>query len=310
VNIMIIYNTLLILALGATPAAAGQDQYTTVTTKVYNQALSSKDTVVYLRVNVAIGEALVIEYPDGISLAGGEPVIGDVSLLKVETTPSPLMIRVWGKIFQGSTEGQMYNLNGNVQFKTNVGITFIFNFIITPPESASNRIVFTYPEFEGQMKEAQKALAILKNKLQTDYETKEKNLDQIADRRAFEMITDKFSDFYMCNSYTNRSEKTLVFLGSDRICRLGDDTILINFMIKNRYRQYFYVKSIKVFQMNGNNKVEVDNPYIHMSTTGIKFDQILNGAIGIRSKDYTTNYMIQLEEEGGLKRIIQLEVGF
>ena len=292
------------------PIKPAADQFKTVTEKIYKHELTNKDTFVYLKVNIAIGEALIIEFPEALTLVGGEPVIGDQALLKVETVPNPLTVKVWSVIFQGATEAQMYGLNSNIQFKINSGMTFIFNFIISPPEAASNRIIFSYPEWEKGIKGTQNALAALKTKMQDEYEKKEKTLDTQVERRAFERVTEKFSEFFMCNTYSNRADYKLVFLASDRICRLGDDTILINFIVKNRYKQYFYVKQVKVYSVTSGGTVEIDNPHIHLPVTGIKFDQVLQGAVGIKSKDYTPSYVLELEEEGGLKRVIRLEVGF
>lgn len=285
------------------------EQWKTVTDKIYTHQLSNKDTYVYLRVNAAIGESLILEFPEGISLVG-DPIIGDLLLLRVETSPSPLLIKVWALLFQGVPENQMYNIKSNIQFRLNTGMTIILNVIVSPPEHASNRIVFDYPEWQTGMKGIQKILSELKTKLQTEYDNKNKELDATVERRAFEREAEQFAEFYMCNSYSNRTEDKLVFLGSDRICRLGDDTILINFIVKNRKKQYFYVKEVLVFQLNGESRVPVTDAYIHLPKTGLKFDEFLEGAIGIKSKDYTTNYAIQVVEEGGLKRTLTLDVGF
>ena len=86
--------------------------------------------------------------------------------------------------------------------------------------------------------------------------------------------------------------------------------MLINFNVKNRYRNYFYVRDVKVYSSIDGSEVELDRE-LYMEKYGIRFDEILRGAVGFRVKDYyTPEYIIELIEEAGKKRKVRLKVGF
>ncbi len=279
-----------------------------ITDKVASIELKTTDTIIYRTVNIGIGEVLVMEFPAGI-LLDGDPVIGDAALLRAEIEANPLAVKVWALPFQGVSESEMWGLNTNLQLKTNIGITFIINFKVEAVEKASNRIIFTYPEFTAKQKAQQDSLIELKNKLNEEHKKAMGEVDKLADQKKLEMLTKEFGEFFMCNTYKNREEKELVFLSSDRICKVGPETILINFVVKNRYRNYFYIKDVKVFAVQGGSEVEMDSVY-YVDKYGINFDESLKGGVGFKIKDYTPEYLIEITEESGKLRTIRLKVGF
>jgi len=119
----------------------------------------------------------------------------------------------------------------------------------------------------------------------------------------------------MCNEYVNRAEEDLVFLTSTRICKWGGKKdkggdVYINFYIKNRYRNFFYVKEVKVYGLQGDTKIPIDNTHVFLEKYGIQFDEVLNGAVGFELDDYYRQYRLELIEEAGKKRIIHVNVGF
>lgn len=284
------------------------DKFIPITKKVEAIELKNSDVVLYRTVNIGIGEVIVLEFPEGITLSG-QPVIGDSALLNVEVDPSPLNLKVWAKTFSGTPENHMWGLNTNLQFKINAGITFIINFKIAPVKKASNRIIFSYPEFTQQHKDMQKQLVRLKNKLQKEHDKAMKKIDKTAEEKKLEFLTEEFGEFFMCNTYKARAEKEWVFLMSDRICKIGPKTILINFVVKNRYRQYFYLNDVKVYALRGSSRIELGRKY-HVDKYGIQFDEALKGGIGFTVDDYARSYEIEIIEEAGKQRKIKLKVGF
>lgn len=317
-SICVVFTVAFLAAADPAPkAAAGNaelavqkkdERFVPITDKVATIELKSSDTVIYRTANIGIGEALVLEFPDGIVLAGN-PVVGDNALLKIEVEVNPLMLKVWSLPFQGVSESEMWGINTNLQIRTNVGVTIIINFVVQSVDKASNRIIFTYPEFSAKQKDMQDQFIVLKNALQEEHKKAMADVEKIAERRKLEMLTREFGEFFMCNSYKNREETELVFLQSDRICKVGPETILINFVVKNRYRNYFYLDQVKVFAVQGGNEVEMTSFY-WVDKYGIKFDEALKGAIGFTIKDYTVSYIIEITEQSGKLRKIRLEVGF
>ncbi len=297
-----------LLAAEAPKAVKPDERFIPITEKVATVELTNSDTVIYRTVGIAIGEVLVLEFPEGVTLVG-DPVIGDHALLKAEVEVNPLAVKVWALPFQGVAENEMWGLNTNLQLKTNVGITFIINFRVSEPAKASNRVIFTYPEFTAKQRTMQDTLIELKNKLHEEHKKAMAEVDKLAEQRKLELLTREFGEFFMCNTYRTREEKELVFLSSDRICKVGPETILINFLIKNRYRNYFYLKEVKVYALQGGSEVEMDAFY-WVDRYGIKFDEVLKGAVGFRIKDYTPQYVIEVTEESGKLRKIRLTVGF
>ncbi|HNW83265.1 MAG TPA: hypothetical protein PKG52_10285 [bacterium] len=279
--------------------------------KVSVFVLKNSDSIIYRTVNIAIGEVFVIEFPKNISL-DENPTVGDAGLLKIEVETDPLKMKIWGLMFPESSESSMYGLSSNIQFKINSGQTFIFNLILQPAENASNRIIFSYPEWENAQKSINNQLETLKKMLNQEYEKKMKNIDKESEKMMVGFMAESFSEFFQCNNYSARTEDELVFLRSDRICKIGKDGIVaVNFSIKNRNRQRFHVESVKIYNLKGG-KVELDNAQYHLDKFSMQFDEIVNGALAFRIKDedYSTEYIIEVIESAGKKRKIDMKVSF
>jgi hypothetical protein len=286
-------------------------RFVPITEKVSVITLKNSDTVIYRTVNIAIGEVLVIEFPQNINLTE-KPTIGDAGLLRIEADSDPLRLRVWGLMFPDTPESSMYGLNSNIQFKINSGQTFIFNLILQPATNASNRIIFSYPEWEQAQKDVNRMIEELKRGLEAEHEKKMKSIEKDSERLMINFMARSFSEFFQCNNYSARTQEDLIFLRSDRICKIGKDGIVtMNFSIKNRYRQRFHIEAVKVYSMKGG-KVEIEGAEFHLDKYSMQFDEIVSGAIAFRIKDedYSTEYIIEVIESAGKKRKLELRVSF
>lgn len=287
------------------------EKFIEITEKVSLITMKNTDTVIYRTVNITPTEIVVLEFPEGV-LLDSDPdssiAVGHDAILKTDLVPSPLTVKVTALINE-------VDLNSNLQIKLNCGITVIFNFRITTPEKASNRIIFTYPEYSEKNKKEKDAFLELKVKLQKEHDQAMQKLKEEANKLRIQGNVKGFSEFYMCNEYINRSEEDLVFLTSTRICKWGGKKdkggdVYINFYIKNRYRNFFYVKEVRVYGLKGDSSVQIDNSQVYLEKFGIQFDEVLNGAIGFELDEYYKQYRIVLEEEAGKKRTIEVTVGF
>lgn len=286
-------------------------RFVPITEKVSVITLKNSDNVIYRTVNIAIGEVFVIEFPGNITLHEN-PTIGDAGLLKIEVENDPLKMKVWGLMFPEASESSMYGLNSNIQFKINSGQTFILNLVLQPAANASNRIIFSYPEWETAQKDINRQIEALKKEQNAEYEKKMKSIEKESEKMMIQFMSKSFSEFFQCNNYSARTEEDLVFLRSDRICKIGKDGVItVNFSIKNRYRQRFHVESIKIYSMKGG-RVEIDNASYHLDKFSMQFDEIVNGAMAFRIKDedYSTEYLIEVVESAGKKRKIEVKVSF
>ena len=222
-------------------------------------------------------------------------------------------MKVWGLMFsEAPEEALMYGLSSNVQFKINSGQAFIFNFVIRPTEEASNRIIFSYPEWETSNKAVNKHLEMLRKELEGKYEKRMKEIKKEIDKSMIGMMAKSFSEFFQCSSYSARTEENLVFLRSDRICKIGKDALVtVNFSVKNRYRQRFHIESVKIYSTKGG-KVEIDNAQYHIDKFSMQFDEIVSGGIAfkISDEDYSREYIIEVNESAGKKRKLELKVSF
>lgn len=311
---------LILLALFSALSAYGRDfdsaeekaKFIPITEKVAVITISSSDTVIYRTVNIALGEVFVFEFPENISLTE-TPTVGDAGLLKIEVETEPLKMKVWGLMFsEAPEEALMYGLSSNVQFKINSGQAFIFNFVISPTENASNRIIFSYPEWETSNKAVNKHLEMLRKELEEKYEKRMKEIKKEIDKSMIGMMAKSFSEFFQCSSYSARTEEELVFLRSDRICKIGKDALVtVNFSVKNRCRQRFHIESVKIYSTKGG-KVEIDNAQYHIDRFSMQFDEIVSGGIAfkISDEDYSREYIIEVNESAGKKRKLELKVSF
>jgi len=309
--LLIIFSFFTVTADDTIEVKTKDPRFIPITEKVAVIKLKNSDTVIYRTVNIAIGEVFVLEFPKNIILEE-TPTIGDAGLLKIEVENDPLKMRVWGLMFPDADESSMYGLNSNIQFKINSGQTFIFNMVLQPAANASNRIIFSYPEWENAQKDINRQLEILKKELMNEHGKKIKNIEKDSEKMMISFLAKSFSEFYQCNSYSARVEENLVFLRSDRICKIGrDGLVTMNFSIKNRYRQRFHIERVKVYSMKGG-KVEIDNAQYHIDRFSMQFDEVVNGALAfkIRDEDYSTEYMIEVTESAGKKRKLELKVSF
>ena len=292
--------------------AEEKEKFIPITEKVAVITIQNSDTVIYRTVNIALGEVFVFEFPENISLTE-TPTVGDAGLLKIEVETEPLKMKVWGLMFEEAPEeALMYGLSSNVQFKINSGQAFIFNFVIRPSAEASNRIIFSYPEWETSNKAINKRLEMLRKELEGKYEKRMKEIKKEIDKNMIGMMAKSFSEFFQCSSYSARTEEELVFLRSDRICKIGKDALVtVNFSVKNRYRQRFHIESVKIYSTKGG-KVEIDNAQYHIDKFSMQFDEIVSGGIAfkISDEDYSREYIIEVNESAGKKRKLELKVSF
>lgn len=295
------------------------ERFIPITDKTATIELKSSDTIIYRTVNVSLGEVLILQFPQGINVEG-PTVMGNYSLFKVDANNIPVLsLQIWALV---ADEG----LNSNFQFSTNIGITFIFNLKISSADKASNRITFTYPEFSAQQKTMQDSFILLKKKYDDEQAKAMADIDKIAERKRLEMLAQNFGGFYMCREYKVRSENSWVFLMSDRICALGAEpqTILLNFVVKNNSRNYFYIKEIKIYAVENGGKVPLDivvaggngktssgkpaDGYYWLEKFGIQYRETLNGGVTFITKEPAKSYYIELIEEGGKQRTLEVQV--
>ena len=289
-----------------------KEKFIPIAEKVAVITIHNSDTVIYRTVNIALGEVFVFEFPENISLTE-TPTVGDAGLLKIEVETEPLKMKVWGLMFsEAPNESLMYGISSNVQFKINSGQAFIFKFVISPSAEAGNRIIFSYPEWENSNKAVNKHLEKLRKELEEKYEKRMKDIKKEIDRNMIGMMAKSFSEFFQCSSYSARTEEDLVFLRSDRICKIGKDALVtVNFSVKNRYRQRFHIESVKIYSTKGG-KVEIDNAQYHIDKFSMQFDEIVSGGIAfkISDDDYSREYIIEVNESAGKKRKLELKVSF
>ena len=280
--------------------------------KVAVITVKNSDSIIYRTVNIALGEVFVLEFPENISLTE-VPTVGDAGLLKIEVETDPLKMKVWGLMFEeAANESLMYGISSNVQFKINSGQTFIFNFVIQPSSLASNRIIFSYPEWEKSNKAVNKHLEMLRKELESKYEKRRRDIEREIEKNMVGMMAKSFSEFFQCSSYSARTEENLVFLRSDRICKIGKNALIaMNFSVKNRYRQRFHIESVKVYSTKGG-KVEIEDAQYHLDKFSMQFDEIVSGGIAfkISDEDYSKEYIIEVAESAGKKRKLELKVSF
>jgi hypothetical protein len=290
---------------------APTNKYIEIKEKVSVIKLTTADTVVYRTINITPTEVVVLEFPEGI-LLGGNPetaiAVGHDAILQTDIVPSPLVVKVTALVNQ-------VGINSNLQIKLNCGITVIFNFKVTTPDIASNRVIFSYPEFTAKSKHQKDELLALKLKLQKQQKEALNKVKKESNKLRIQGNAKGFSEFYMCNEYVNREEENLVFFTSTRICKWGGKRdrggdVYINFYIKNRYRNFFYVKGVKVYGLQGDSKVLIEDSQVFLEKYGIQFDEVLNGAVGFMLDEYYQQYQIEVEEEAGKKRKIAVTVGF
>jgi hypothetical protein len=184
--------------------------------------------------------------------------------------------------------------------------------VISPSDEASNRIIFSYPEWETSNKAVNRHLEMLRKELETKYEKRMKEIEKEVDKSMIGMMAKSFSEFFQCSSYSARTEENLVFLRSDRICKIGKEALVtLNFSVKNRYRQRFHIDSVKIYSTKGG-KVEIDNAQYHIDKFSMQFDEIVNGGIAfkISDEDYSREYIIEVNESAGKKRKLELKVSF
>ncbi len=280
--------------------------------KIVYVPISNENKIVYRTVNIAVGEVLVIEFPDGIKLSG-IPVVGDNALLRVEVEKQPLRMRVWALLFPGRTERDMSGISSNIQFSLNSGHSFIFRITVTDSNRAANRIVISYPEWDKETKRLKQRTEQYRAELDKRYKKRLTELSDEISKKSAELLAKSFSEFFQCNTYRVRSEEKLVFFSSDRMCKIGvNGFIIINFLIKNRARKQFLTDTITVYALRGTSRVEIDSPVLFLQKYSMLFDEVVSGAVAFRIEEegYAKRYELVLKESAGQQRKLTITVSF
>ncbi|MCK5808892.1 hypothetical protein KAH37_07915 [bacterium] len=280
--------------------------------KVRRVMITGSDKTIYQTIPIAIGEVVVITFPAGITLLG-LPVIGDSSLIRAEIESSPLRMRMWGMIFAGSSEEGMIGVSSNMQFSLSSGQSFILKIEIAKEDSSVSRLEISYPEWEREHKDMQSKIAQYKREVDATLKKRFENLESEAGVRLKLVLAKSFAEFFQCNNYSVRAENRLVFLSSDRICKIGvDGFIVVNFRLKNRSKKRFHIDGVRLYAIREGSRVEVDMPTVFLQKYSMLFDEVISGGIAFKVTDdeYATRYELELKESAGKQRILKIPLSF
>jgi len=284
--------------------------------RIHDYKLKLEDKNLYFKLPVALGRATTIVFPDDVKLSAPH-TLGNKSLIQTQIVPNPLELKLWGKKFnQSQVDSSMIGQSTNLIIKLNTGQTLIFEITIVPAESAVLRVNFLFPEFENSIAEVRKAWIAKEAEIKRAEEEMLKNIDEIAHRKKLELLAEDFGKYWSCNTYDVRgnSGRELVFFMSDRICKFGEGTIVLNFVIKNGSRKYFYADQIKVYIYAKDSLIEIPSNKLisKISKKGLLYDEEAVGAVifELSSSEYSRRYKVLLIEKHGRKIKVDVTVGF
>ena len=294
-----------VTAVGAQPCKPDAAGFCTA--PVVRHALSYADADLNVKVNVALGRVTSVQLPPDVSLSG-QPALGNRALFAFDSQPGLLL--VWPKLPDERPDrlqpGDLVGQRTNLLIFFRFGVTVALELQIAPREQAVHRLVLTFPVREQESAYVQTALTEQAQQLRAAFEVEKAAFSKKVERRTQSMITEALLARLDCVDVSERSMRDFLIVWVRQLCRVGD-FVFVRFMVRNRARDVFHLKDVRMFATGATTDGETAAVRFRGLTT-LPFNRSIVGGALLRIIDTQADaYTLVVEEDGGKKRRVQVD---
>ena len=270
----------------------------------YSLAYERPDPIV--RINLALGKSLVVEFASpGMGLAN-EPVVGNQELLEARRENNRLL--VWARAPKGLgdlTDADMLDQRTNLQLDFVGRLHLLVEMRIADEDSAVERLVLDFPERQQESDYVRARLDAEEGSLRAQYDARERQRDDQVQRDASAQVSRAILRRLQCQDQRARAFQDLLLVYVTRLCRIGDE-IHIEFTVRNRSRSLFVLQDVEVHAVSGGTLTQVNaRRQYERASEFLGYDGELRGvasiAAGPGERD-VDEYALVVQESGGQGR--------
>ena len=285
------------------------------TDPVVRYALSYQNLDPIVRINVALGKSLAIEFASpGMELAT-DPVLGNRQMLS--TQKEARRILVWAQAPKEAgdvSDADLLNQRTNLQLDLVGNIHLIVEIRIGDEQEAVERLVLDFPERQQESEYIRSHLDEQERALRATYDRRNEKLNDEVTKTSKRQIAQQLLRRFQCQDLGARAMHDLVVVRANRICRMGNQ-VHIAFAVRNRSRSLFALYKTEVQAMDGNAPVAVPaSVEYEREALQVGYDGEIRGIATIEIADdakAANQYALVVSEDGGQGRSITLSgVGF
>ncbi len=271
----------------------------------YSLAYERPDPIV--RINLALGKSLVVEFASpGMGLAN-EPVVGNQELLEARRENNRLI--VWArasKALGDLTDADMLDQRTNLQLDFLGRLHLLVEMRISDEQDAVERLVLDFPERQQESDYVRARLDAEESSLRAKFDARERHLDDQVQRDASAQMSRAILKRLHCQDQRARSFQDLILVHVTRLCRVGDE-IHVEFAVRNRSRSLFALQDVEVHTVKGEALTQVNaRRHYERDSEFLGYGGELRGVASIAAGD-ADEYAIVVQESGGQKRKIVLK---
>ena len=274
--------------------------------------MSSDNPLVYLKVNVALGDVLTIRFPRGVEFVSKGVELGNASVFAVEAMDRKISVRP--KVPDGMNVGarELLGERSNLQIETRRGWQINLDLRQWYPSQSARTIIFTSREVEKEEAYVERRIAEAEQRIRENLSERESRLNEEAAMRATQAMARAVLTRNACSDRTKTAMKDLLWIRQERICAVGTDVYVV-FRIRNRARgDEFRLGDIELV----GNDAPLDAIFVLQRETGelVRFEDValrmndeVLGSIVVPGEGLPAEMKLRVTESGGKQRVVVVD---
>lgn len=281
------------------------------TDKVVHHILRRSEPVARLKLNTALGDAVVVQLPQHAKLAS-QPVLGNRAIYQYELQRGePTRILIWARAPKGLrdvSEGALLGERSNMQVELG-DVSVLLDLQIAEATQSTQRVVLHFPELEAERGQAQALRQKIRLEVVAELDNRRREIDAIARRLGTRMVARDLLTRLRCVEQAERSMRDLLVARAHRLCAIGDQTF-IWFEVHNRRRDTFELAVAEVMLDDGEGQAPLDALIEwrdHDTDPQLRFDEAAHGIAVFPTPEGATGYAVRVKEHGGRQRRVTVD---
>lgn len=282
--------------------------------KVVHHILRRDRPVVPLKLNTALGDAVVLQLPEHAKLSS-PPVVGNAAIYQHALQgESPQRILLWAQVPEGARGADELDLIGersNMQIELG-DVSVMLDLQIAAPDSSVQRLVLHFPELEAEHGQAEALRSRIEAEVLADLAEKRDAVDELAVRLGRRQMARDLMTRLKCTDLAERAMSDLLVARAHRLCTVGEQTY-VWVEVHNRRRDTFELGHIELLVADGDDYTAMSEVIFewkspdHAETVQLDFDDAAHGIAMFPTPKSATRYAVRVKENGGRQRRVLVD---
>jgi len=285
------------------------------TDKVVHHILRRAVPVARLKLNTALGDAVVLQLPKHAKLSS-PPVVGNGAIYHYELQQgTPERILLWARAPAGArdvSEADLLGERSNLQLELG-DVSLIIDLQIARPEVSTQRLVVHFPELEAEHGQAEAFRGRIRAEVLAELDGQRRDIDALARKLGTRMVARDLMTRLKCVDLAERAMADLLVARAHRLCSIGERTY-VWLEVHNRRRDTFELGHIELLAGEGEAAIDALFEWReahHAETVQLTFDEAAHGIAVFPTPPEASTYALRIKEHGGRQRRVTVDdIGF